>query len=169
MKYSFREGEVLTIKAKDRADPQKIGQALEAISAKAGGKLKPPDVVNAARDRKHLLHKHFEWSDEKAAEAYRLEQARTLIRAIHVENTTAENGMARAFLSVHDKAGTAYRSLGEVLNSADLQAKVLAAAERDLISFEEKYRSLVDICDLIRAVREQIAGRRSKHESRVNA
>ena len=168
-RYSFVEGEILAIKARNRADPQKLGEALEAISAKSGGRLTPPSVVEAARDKKSPLHKHFEWSDPAAAEAYRLDQARSLIRCIHVESTETENGLARAFLSIKDKDGTAYRSLSEVMSSADLQAKVLAAAERDLISFENRFRDLTDICELIRAARERIAVRRGKNESRVNA
>jgi hypothetical protein len=170
MKYSFREDEILTIKAKDKADPQKIGQALELISEKAGGKLTPPAVVEAARDKRSVLHKHFEWDDARAAESFRLDQARTLIRAIHLENTDASNGYARAFLSVREKTGTSYRSLGEVLKSTDLQMSVLEAAERDLLAFEARYKSLQDICNIVRGAREKVsARRRSKNESRVSA
>lgn len=167
-RYSFADGEILAIKAIGQANPQKLGEALEVISAKSGGRLTPPAVVEAARDKKNILHKHFEWSDPVAAEAYRLDQARSLIRCIHVESTEAENGYARAFLSIKDRDGTSYRSLSDVMRSADLQAKVLAAAERDLISFENRFRDMTDICDLIRTARERIAARRAKDESRVS-
>ena len=168
MQYSFKPDEVLTIKAKDKADPQKIGKALEAISVQRGGKLTPPAVVDAARDRKSVLHRHFEWDDAKAAEQHRLEQARSLIRSIHVESTEASNGYTRGFLSVRDEAGMSYRTVTEVLGSADLQRSVLEQAERDLIAFEARYRSLADICALIRDVRAKVTARRTKHESRVN-
>jgi hypothetical protein len=169
MKYSFKEGEVLTIKAKDKADPQKIGKALETITANAGGRLMPADVVRAARDHKNVLHKHFEWDNELAAEQHRLDQARSLIRSIHVENVEAPSGYARGFLSVRDESGVSYRTVTEVLGSADLQRSVLEQAERDLIAFETRYLALVDICEMVSQVRAKISQRRkSKHESRVN-
>lgn len=159
-KYVFREDGILTIKAADKADPQKIGEALEQIAAKAGGHLTPDAVVEAAKDRKHVLHRHFEWDDAAAAQQYRIDQARSLVRSIHVEASDTETGYARAFLSIREKDGTSYRTLSEVMESADLQSKVLAAAERDLLAFETRYRSLTDVCDLIRAAREQVAARR---------
>src|SRR5207244_3697017 len=150
VRYVFKEDAVLTIKGADKADPQKIGEALAAISDKAGGHLTPDAVVAAARERRSPLHRHFEWDDATAAEKYRVDQARSLIRSVHLSHEDSEDGMARAFLSVREKGGTSYRALADVLNSADLQRRVLDAAERDLLSFETRYKSLSDICNLIR-------------------
>lgn len=167
-RYVFDPDQVLSIKAKDKANPQKIGEALERVSAQAGGRLEPRAVVDAARDRKSILHRHFEWRDDVAAEQYRLEQARSLVRSIHVENVDAESGVARAFLSVREKEGVAYRSIGDILGSADLQSRILAQAERDLLAFETRYKSLEDICGLIRQARERLSNRRSANESRAS-
>lgn len=53
---------------------------LDAIAAKAeDGKLHAKDVVLAARNPNSALHSRFEWDDAKAAESYRLEQARGTI------------------------------------------------------------------------------------------
>lgn len=170
IKYRFKEDEPLTIKAADKANPQKIGEALGKIAADKGGHLIPSAVVQAARDAKHVLHRHFEWADKVAAEKYRLDQARSLIRCIYVENEDAESGVTRAFLSIREKSGTSYRSITDVLNSADLQQRVLAQAERDLISFETRYSNLEDICGLIRVARERLAVRRQAgQDNRVNA
>lgn len=167
IRYVFDKEKVLSIKGKDKANPQKIGEELAKISAKAGGRLTPKDVVEAAKDNRNVLHKHFDWVDKIAAEKWRISQAQDLVRAIHIENVDTESGVARAFFSINDKDGTSYRALDEVLSSADLQSKVLAAAERDLLAFEQRYRNLTDICDLIREARHQITLRRSKHESRA--
>lgn len=168
-KYVFDPEHVLSIKAADKADPQKIGEALEAIAEKAGGHLTPEAVVDAAREKRHVLHRHFEWDDQKAAEAFRLDQARNIVRSIHVENDETESGLARAYLSIQDRGGRSYRSISDVLASADLQSKVLASAETDLLAFERRYRSLTDVCAIVREAREQIASRRSKQESRGEA
>lgn len=160
VKYTFKEDAVLNIKAASKANPQVIGEALEAISAKAGGHLMPSAVVDVARDRKNPLHRHFEWDDEVAAEAFRLDQARSLIRCIHVASDDTESGVARAFLSIREKDGTSYRSISDVLSSADLQQRVLAQAEKDLLAFESRYQSLQDVCELVRSARERLAVRR---------
>lgn len=44
------------------------------------GRLTPESVVRDARNPKSPLHGEFEWNDNKASEAYRLLQARRLIR-----------------------------------------------------------------------------------------
>lgn len=160
IKYRFKEDEPLTIKAADKANPQKIGEALTKISAVNGGHLVPAAVVDAARDTKSVLHRHFEWNDKAAAEKFRLDQARSLIRCIHVENEDTEIGATRAFLSIRDKSGVSYRTIADVLNSADLQQRLLAQAEKDLLAFEARYQNLEDICSLIRAARERLAVRR---------
>lgn len=171
VKYVFAPDKVLAIKKAKDADPQKIGEALEKISQEAEGHLTPSAILKAAENRRHFLHQYFEWDDTEAARQWRLEQARSLVQCIHVENSETESGVARAFLSIREKDGTSYRSLEEVLGSADLQAKILAAAERDLLAFESRYRTLNDVCDLIRQAREKVASRRGrgKIESRVQS
>jgi hypothetical protein len=51
------------------------------------GLLQPFDVVEAARDPGSPLHDSFEWNDSVAAERYRLEQARRLIRTVWETDT----------------------------------------------------------------------------------
>lgn len=169
IRYTFNEEKVLSIQNKDKADPQKIGKALEEISEKVGGHLTPRAVVDAARDRKNALHVHFEWDDKLAAESYRITQARDIIQAIHIVSDSVPSGYARAFLSISDKSGTSYRTLEEVMSSADLQSRILAQAERDLISFETRYSELQDICGIVRKAREKVASKRIKHENRAVA
>jgi len=48
------------------------------------GRLTPPLVVDEAKKENSPLHDLFEWDDEKAGHAYRLKQARDLIRRVYV-------------------------------------------------------------------------------------
>ena len=169
IRYVFRDDQPLAIKGAKDADPQVIGEALAAISDKLGGHLTPVAVVDAARDKKHVLHRHFEWDDALAADAYRLDQARHIVRVVRVEDEDAEGGTARAYLSISEKNGVSYRPIEAVKKSVDLQAAVLKGAERDLRAFEMRYKDLIDICDLVRTARERITSRRNKHESRAAA
>ena len=60
-------------------------------SLERAGKLTAHAVVDAARDAKSPLHGYFEWDDSKAAEQYRLDQARVLIRTVQVRITIGQD------------------------------------------------------------------------------
>lgn len=171
LKYVFREDEPIRIKAAGKADPQVIGESLDKIRLQTGGELEPKDVVAAARESGHPLHAHFEWNDKAAAESFRLDQARNIIRIIRVIDDSAEGGTTRAFVSVNGKNGVSYRTVEDVKRSSDLQEAVLAQAEKDLIAFETRYRELKDICQIVASAREAIQRRRSgrKNETRAAA
>lgn len=59
---------------------EEIAQRLEQIQQ--GGRLRPRDVVEDARNPLSPLHDQFEWDDGVAAERFRLVQARRLIRSV---------------------------------------------------------------------------------------
>jgi hypothetical protein len=159
VRYTFKE--ILTIKAADKADPQKIGEALAALAGKAG-ELTPKAVVESARNPRSIFHRHFEWDNLIAAEAYRLDQARTLIRSVRVEEPDAEDGYAMAFVSISDKGGTSYRTLGAIKGDASLQAKVLEQAGRDLQAWQNRYRALEDVCAVVRQAQALVERKRTK-------
>lgn len=167
LRYVFKDDEPIRIKAAGKADPQAIGEVLQALTEKAGGDLKPEAVVDAARDRQNALHAHFEWDDKVAAEAHRLDQARNIIRIIRVEDEDAVGGNTRAFVSISGNSGVAYKPMAVVKKSHDLQLALLKAAERDLDAFKARYRELKDICDLVETARERVVTRRSKIETRA--
>ena len=164
IRSTFRDDGPLPIKNIAKADPQVIGEALASISDDNG--LTPSSVVEAARDPKSPLNPFFEWDDSKAAEAYREDQARALVRIIRVAENEDDEPV-RAFISVSAPGGVSYRSADEVRNSTDLQLVVLRQAERDLEAWERRYRSLKDICDLVTVAREKAAARRADMEARA--
>jgi hypothetical protein len=52
------------------------------------GRLTPQIVLDAAKRESHPLHEYFEWDDSIAAQAWRVEQARGLIRSVKLVVTT---------------------------------------------------------------------------------
>lgn len=48
------------------------------------GRLTPQQVVEEARPKNSLLHSCFEWNDSSAANSWRIEQARTLIKRVKI-------------------------------------------------------------------------------------
>lgn len=166
VRYVFRSDEAIPIKAASKADAQAIGTALEKISAQNGGELSPGAIVEAARNSRHVLHKHFEWDNEKAAEAYRLDQARAIVRLIRTIDEESETE-PRAFVSVKGDNGTSYRSHSEVKKSADLQMAVLKQARADLESFQRRFRDLTEVYPDIAAAIEKIDRRLGAGEARA--
>lgn len=161
-RYTFRAEPVLFHNAKD-ADPQKIGEALEEIAAANEERLTPPLIVATARNRRHYLHRHFEWNNQKAADAHRLNQARQIVHCLRVVDDDAPAMPQIAFLSVApgDGAGFTYASREAVKDSAFFQRLVLERAEKDLESWERRYAELAEICAEIRRLRASIAVRRA--------
>lgn len=165
IRYTFRDDGPVAIKNAAKADPQKIGEALASVARANAGHLTPKAVVEAARNARSPLHKLFEWDDAKAADSWRLEQAREIVRVVRVAEDDEEP--MRAFLSISDKEGVSYRTAADVRNSADLQLAVLRQAERDLEAFERRYRDLKDLCEEVSSVRKRISARRQEAEARA--
>lgn len=161
IRYIFRsDAALITLNNRAKADPQKIGEALAKIAKDNQGAIKPQDVVEAAKAASNPLHKHFEWSNTKAAEQYRLDQARHLLRAVDiVDDTKGADRNIRAFISVPTTKETgpiSYRTVQAVMKSLDLQQAILIQAEKDLSAFLARYAELKDICDIVEKGREQI-------------
>jgi hypothetical protein len=146
VKYVFDTEMPAAIKAAKDANPQAIGEAIAKVkSATTNPKDLAAHVLEAAKNRRNPLHKHFEWDDAVAGHKYRLEQARSIIRLIRVEPTNENDRPTRAFISVKDSKGVAYRDLGEIKRSADLQISLLKQARADLESFRERYAMFRDL------------------------
>lgn len=172
-KFVFEEDAIIAFPDAKNADPQVIGESLEKIRRERGGELRPHDVVEAARDPSHALHRHFEWNDSKAASAYRLDQARSLVRIVRVIDDTVERGHTRAFVSVTADHRTTYRSMDDVKASVDLRDAVLKSLDGELAAIQRRYREFRDICEQIEPIRQEVGRRRASRvtnrESRPGA
>lgn len=130
---------------------------LQRIAEAHGGMLRPADVVAAAEPDDSPLHDHFEWDDSKAGAAYRLWQARTLIR-VSVTYTPVSPGKQvahRVFVSLtpdRDIDGGGYRVVTDVLSDADLRAQMLADAKREMLAWRRKYQTLHELAEVFAAI-----------------
>lgn len=114
-------------------------EALAEISALEDrrGRLTPQEVVEAARPDGSALHGCFEWDDSKAAESYRIEQARELIRRVKIE-VTIEERTVRTVAYVRDterEAGdSGYRAVLKITktSAADMMRNELEAVSADM-------------------------------------
>lgn len=121
-KYGFRPGSrVSGIK------PEVAARELERINHEQGA-VTPEAVVEEAAPADAPLHPAFEWDNGKAAQEYRLAQARTLIRAVVVEYEAKPSHAAYVHVVV-DGEGQ-YKPAEVVVNDVDLyQSAVLQLRE----------------------------------------
>jgi hypothetical protein len=134
---------------------EQILTELQRLSSVNRGMLNPQAVVDAARDKTSPLHNQFTWDDTEAAEQYRLQQARRLIRVtVRFLEPSEPSTTTRVFvsLSTDRKAGNGYRVLADVMSDAKLRAQLLADAHRDMLAFRRKYAALSELADVFAAM-----------------
>lgn len=104
-----------------------IRQELEKLGADA--LLTPEVVVEAARDPRSPLHTQFQWDDGLAGEAYRLQQARALIKRVRVDVVRADQTVIHApvFVRAPD-GGEGYALTQSVAVSAPDRRQVVLMA-----------------------------------------
>ncbi len=149
MAYAWRPGSRFSIKA------QVAGEEISRIRAENGKLFKPSHIVAAAQPYDAPLHDVFEWDNEIAAAAHREEQARLIIRNVHVVNEQSpERPPMRAFVSVEDEKGDRqFTTLAYAMSQATLREQLLRAAERDMQTFEQRYNHLLDLAGVVAAFR----------------
>lgn len=125
-----------------------VSRELRKIKKGNGGFLDPQKVVNYARNPATALHSKFTWDDAKAAEEYRIWQARQIIRLelIVIEET---NEPVRAYVSLQiDRTGGGYRAIRDVMRDPELRGQLLDEAKADMILFRRKYGMLISLAKI---------------------
>ena len=119
------------------------------------GKLTAQAVVDAAREESSPLHGYFEWEDSKAANEYRLLQARKLIRVVVQPCEPLDNQPMHVYQSlVTDRVvpGGGYRTTEAILSTEAWRNTLLEQAKRELISVRNKYASLTELAKVWTAI-----------------
>jgi hypothetical protein len=126
---------------------------LKKLASENDGLLMPEDVVDAARPLSSPLHSRFEWDNGKAAEAYRIWQARQLLR-VCIETIPQSDNPVEVFVSLSsDRKEGGYRIQTQVLSDAQMRNQLLADAMAELALFREKYSRLKELASVFKAIR----------------
>jgi hypothetical protein len=134
-------------------DPAIVAE-LERIATRNGGLLKPEKVVEAARREESPLHSHFDWNDTAAAQAWRIHQARNLIRVV-VTFIGEDKTAARVFVSLTPDRPehNGYRAMTFVMGDEASRKQLLADALEELARFQQKYSALKELAGVFAAMR----------------
>jgi hypothetical protein len=124
---------------------QIYGECLKKIEERNNRTIDPIDVVNEARKRNNPLHSFFDWDDTKAAEKYRLWQARNLINHITVEITYDHKKKdVKSWFSINEtpnqkKLNKVYISVERAMEEPELRKQVLVGAIEEADDWRERY------------------------------
>ncbi len=121
-----------------------IKHELAALQKSAkGGILHASQVVEwAEKNRKSALHSQFEWDNSKAADEYRLWQARRLI----VLNIVSEDSSPQVVSLRFDRPrGGGYRAMNDVVEREDLSRMMLEDAMADLRRVRDRYQLVKEL------------------------
>lgn len=132
-------------------DVVRVGNELQDLADKNGKQFDASLVVEAARSPASAMHRYFEWDDSAAAQQWRLSQARSLIRSIHVkivvkDGPEPETAYTRKYHHVRTsepdaESATAYVPIEVVTSRENYMNQVLANAERELFAWRERVRT----------------------------
>ena len=118
--------------------------------------IAPEYLLDASRAEKAPLHCCFEWNDSVAAEKYRVDQAKELIRAIRVEiikDVDKTPVVIRPFINVSDGNDKGYFvSIKTALENKDYRINIFNNAAEDLKTFKARYgmySELFEVCTAI--------------------
>ena len=134
-------------------DANAVGQHLEMLREKFKGELTPADVLADAKNHNSPLHSFFEWDEGAAAEQWRLQQARGLIRAIVAVIVDNEEPAKRiqAFVHVPDPEAPHYRAVDHAMSHEQTRDMVLRQAWKEYRSWKRRYEHLEELADLFKA------------------
>lgn len=146
-----------------------LKEELERIRLANGGLLYEEIIVAAATSEGSPLHAAFTWDDSAAAEKWRLEEARTLIRRVYVrvERPESEPVTLRMYASLGTDrlAGGGYRAISDILSDSERCAELLKTALAELQAMQARYSTLAELAPVFEAtekVKQQVTRQRGR-------
>ncbi len=136
---------------------ESVREELLYLAEQAGGYLNPKDVVAFAADPETHLHSRFTWDDTKAAEEYRLWQARKVISLeFEVIQRNEQKKETRLFVSLVEdrKPNGGYRLVSEILTDAELRRRMVEEALNEFRRIRIKYSTLKELAGIFEAIDE---------------
>lgn len=146
--YAWKSG------SRVKVDAQKAGQRLGKLNRKEGH-LTAEIVLDDAADPTSPLHDQFTWDDGEAAQQYRLDQARHLVRSIVIIRKDEEEAKRpiRAFVQLVDRNDVSeYRDIHVVMRSTSMRQQLLERAAKELDVWRERYEDFVEFSDVFAAI-----------------
>lgn len=134
-----------------KANAEKVYEELRSL----GDTYTPQQVVDFARDENTELHKCFEWDDTRAANLYRLQQARKI--SCNLVYVDPQDNSKPSHIRVYQRSeeDKAYKGVVFTLKNETEYDSLLKRAYSELQSFKQRYQNLVELAPFISLIEEQ--------------
>ena len=131
-----------------KADAQLVAEEIMGI----GQTATPKQIVEVAKNEDTELHKCFDWDNDVAAEKWRLEQARQVVRTLVIKREDPKEGEEhkpeiRFFHQTDNREG--YKSVEFIVRNDDEYKKLLDQAYAELRAFKAKYHNLSELQEIL--------------------
>ena len=126
------------------ADASKVASEIENTDGTA------EQVLEKARNDDSELHKCFTWDDSIAAEKYRLEEAKRIIRMLVIKTDKEDLPQVRAFQITTVKG--VYQPTKMFLVQEDEYQSLLKRAKAELEAFKKRYATLSELEEVFEAI-----------------
>ena len=121
-----------------RADAEGVYNDLQNIESKT-----PQNVVDyAAEHPESELHKCFTWDDTKAANEWRKQEARQVMRLLVYEDDKEEEPTK---VRVLQRGTEEYLPVKKIVQNNDEYTALLRRARLELKAFKERYKNIVEL------------------------
>ena len=128
-----------------KADATAVANELSSI------KCTPENIVEYARNPESELHKCFEWNDTVAAEKYRIEQARQVLRTLVIKQETKQDKPPlRLFYKTNQREE--YKPINLIVKQNDEYQIFLKRAQDELRAFKRKYHFLTELEEIFELI-----------------
>lgn len=139
-----------------KQDAQVVGEELERIYEKHG-KLDAAIVVEESKPKDAVLHSEFEWNNAKAGHAWRVHQARNIIRDVKADKVQDYDASTAAYVSVsapteEDQTAREYRRIEDVLADPVQRAALVQRALEKLVRVQHEFRHLRELANVWSAI-----------------
>lgn len=132
---------------------------LEMLRVEAKGQLIPFAIVEFARSANTALHSAFTWDDTEAAERWRLNQARQVIRAAVVLLPNPKGGaMVPVRAYIHEAETKSYSATVEVLGDEQRAQQLMRQLAADLQRVVARYKRFQELAPQIEALQAVMPG-----------
>lgn len=129
-------------------DANIVGATVERLAKENDGVCAPALLVAEARPRDSVLHGLFTWNNRKAADEWRKQEARQVVKSLVV---VVDDSDARPPAFVHIRVDTddgereGYSATLDVIKDVDLRAQALNEAVATLRGFRRRYEALTEL------------------------
>jgi len=136
-------------------DAKTIGAEIYRLEHELGTEVKAKDLLEASRHPSSALYNYFDWSDKKAAEKWRRQQAQKMIQSVYVIIETTDGPKeSRAWISVtsHERKGKTFVGVSKALSDKDYRKQTIDEAMRQVQIWRNKYRLYKELANIFKAI-----------------